>query len=101
MVERKVSNYGVITMDKAFYSVPDRLTLKAVMVRDYTNKIEVLEGGTVIATHEKVPAGGWKLTLEHYLATLSHKPGAVRNAFILQMVRKAAWGDWFGKANHS
>ena len=84
MVERKVNNYGVITMDKAFYSVPDRLTLKTVMVRDYTNKIEVLEGGSVIATHEKVPAGGWKLTLEHYLTTLSHKPGAVRNAEALR-----------------
>ncbi len=84
LVERKVNNYGVITMEKAFYSVPDRLTLKTVMVRDYTNKVEVLEGGTVVAVHEKVPAGEWKLTLEHNLTTLSHKPGAVRNAETLR-----------------
>lgn len=84
LVERKVNNCGVITMDKAFYSVPDRLTTKAVMVRDYTNKVEVLDGGNVVAVHEKVPAGEWKLTLEHYLTTLSHKPGAVRNAEALR-----------------
>lgn len=84
MVERKVNNYGVVTVDKAYYSVPDRLTLQAVMVRDYTNKVEVLDKGVVVAAHEKVPAGTWKLTLEHYLATLSHKPGAVRNAEALR-----------------
>ena len=84
LVERNVNNYGVITVDRACYSVPDRLTLQKVTVRDYTNKIEVLDKGVVVATHEKVPAGGWKLTLEHYLTTLSHKPGAVRNAEALR-----------------
>ena len=53
-------------------------------VRDYTNKIEVLEKGTVVAAHEKTADGLWKLTLEHYLTTLSHKPGAVRNAEALR-----------------
>ena len=84
LVERKVNNYGVITIGKAYYSVPDRLTLQEVTVRDYTNKIEVLEKGTVVATHEKAADGQWKLTLEHYLTTLSHKPGAVRNAEALR-----------------
>lgn len=84
LVERKVNNYGVITVGKAYYSVPDRLTLQEVKVRDYTNKIEVLEKGTVVAAHEKTADGLWKLTLEHYLTTLSHKPGAVRNAEALR-----------------
>jgi DNA replication protein DnaC len=74
----------VKVLRKAYYSVPDRLTLQEVKVRDYTNKIEVLEKGTVVAAHEKTADGLWKLTLEHYLTTLSHKPGAVRNAEALR-----------------
>ena len=84
IVERKVNNYGVITVDRAYYSVPDRLTLQEVKVRNYTNKIEVLENGTVVAAHEKAADGWWRLALEHYLTTLSHKPGAVRNAEALR-----------------
>ncbi len=42
------------------------------------------EKGTVVAAHEKTADGLWKLTLERYLTTLSHKPGAVRNAEALR-----------------
>ena len=48
------------------------------------------EKGTVVAAHEKTADGLWKLTLEHYLTTLSHKPGAVRNAEALKGLCRAA-----------
>lgn len=82
--ERQVNNYGVITVDKSYYSVPDRLAQSSVTIRNYTNKVEVIDGNAVVATHEKVPAGVWRIKLEHYLHTLSYKPGALKNAEALR-----------------
>ena len=81
---RKVNNYSVITVDNAYYSVPDRLTMQWVSIRDYTNKVEVLEDGVVVATHEKIGVGQWHIVLDHYLDTLSYKPGALKNAEALR-----------------
>lgn len=85
LVERQVGNYGTIDMENAHYSVPDTYTLCKVKVRNYTNKIEVLdEKGNVVAAHEKVPEKQWKICLEHYLHTLSYKPGALKNSEALR-----------------
>jgi len=53
-VEREVTNYATISLDRANYSVPDTFTLGTVSVRTYTNKIEVLDtNGMVVAGHDK------------------------------------------------
>ena len=50
MVEREVTNYATISVDRANYSVPDAFTLGTVRVRIYTNKIEILgTDGKVVA----------------------------------------------------
>lgn len=82
--QRKVNNLGLITVGNAFYSVPDSLVGETVDVRNYTNKIEVLHGGKVVAEHEKVKAGRSRIVLWHYLRTLGYKPGALRNAEALR-----------------
>ena len=71
-------------MEKSFYSVPDNLVGKTVHVRIYTNKIEVIHNGQVVAEHDKVERGEWHILLEHYLHTLSYKPGALKNAEALR-----------------
>lgn len=47
--ERQVDNYGVITGEKSFYSVPDTLVGETVSVRIYTNKIEIIYNVSVSA----------------------------------------------------
>lgn len=83
-IERKANNYGVIDIENAHYSVPDRFAQSTVSIRNYTNKIEILESGKVMAMHEKVASGEWSIKLEHYLNTLSYKPGALKNAEALR-----------------
>lgn len=88
IVERKVCNYGTIDIENSHYSVPDRYTLSKVSVRNYSNKIEVLDGSTVVATHEKVAEKQWKIDINHYLHTLSYKPGALKNSEALRQTPK-------------
>ena len=101
MVEREVTNYATISVDRANYSVPDAFTLGTVRVRIYTNKIEILDaGGKVVAEHAKVAHGGWSIKLEHYLHTLRYKPGALKNAEALRQapdgIRKVFTGAFSG-----
>lgn len=84
LIDRKVNNLGVITVGGAYYSVPDTLVGDIVSVRNYTNKIEVLSGRSVVAEHEKVRKGEWHTVLWHYLHTLGYKPGALKNAVALR-----------------
>ena len=84
LVDRQVSKYGTIDVENAHYSVPDIYTQDKVKVRNYSNKIEVIDGGKIIAMHEKVAEKQWKLNLEHYLHTLSYKPGALKNSVALR-----------------
>lgn len=101
MVEREVTNYATISVDRANYSVPDSFTLGTVRVRIYTNKIEILDAdGKVVAEHAKVAHGGWSIKLEHYLHTLRYKPGALKNAEALRQapdgIRKVFSGAFSG-----
>ena len=82
--ERQVDKYGVITVEKSFYSVPDTLVGETVYVRIYTNKIEIIYNAEVVAEHDKIEKGGWHILLDHYLHTLSYKPGALKNAEALR-----------------
>ena len=84
IIERKVCNYGTIDVENAHYSVPDKYTLCKVSVRNYSNKLEVLDGSTVVATHEKVEEKQWKIDINHYLHTLSYKPGALKSSEALR-----------------
>lgn len=94
--ERQVDKYGVITVEKSFYSVPDSLVGKTVHVRIYTNKIEVIHNGQVVAEHDKTGRGEWHILLEHYLHTLSYKPGALKNAEALRQAPEGIRRVFFG-----
>lgn len=84
LVDRQIRNYGVVTVEKAFYSVPDTLADSSVKARIYTNKIEVLHEGKVVAVHDKVGKGEWSIKLSHYLHTLRYKPGALKHSEALR-----------------
>lgn len=72
-------------MKASHYSVPDTLVGKLVDVKIYSEKLVMLYKNQKVAVHERIyyPAG-WSVKLEHYLNTLSRKPGAVHSSLALQ-----------------
>lgn len=84
MRDNRVDKYATITVDKAVYSVPDTLVEKMVSVKEYSNRLEVFYKDEKVAEHEKIAAGEWHVLLEHYLRTMSYKPGSVKNSVALR-----------------
>jgi transposase len=70
------------------YSVPARLAGRRLTVRLTANRLEVLDGGTLVAAHERaVQRGAEVLVLDHYLEVLARKPGALPGASALAQAR--------------
>lgn len=81
----KVDKWSTICMKHSYYSVPDNLVGKYVDVKIYSEKIVVFYEGNKVATHErKYKLGSWSIKLEHYISTLTKKPGAVRTSLALK-----------------
>ncbi len=84
-VRYKVDKWSTICMKQSYYSVPDYLVGKHVDVKIYSEKIVVFYDSNKVATHErKYKQGSWSVKLEHYIATLTKKPGAVRSSLALK-----------------
>lgn len=65
-------------MKNVHYSVPDSLVGEKVHVKVYSEKIVILYGKEKVASHQRSYCGGdWCIKLEHYLRTLSRKPGGI------------------------
>lgn len=82
--EAKVDKYGTVVLSGAHYSVPDTLVGRKVSIHEYASRIEVYDGRTRVAVHEKTPINGWKLDMMHYLRTFAAKPGSVAGSSALQ-----------------
>ncbi len=81
----KVDKWSTICMKQSYYSVPDNLVGKYVDVKIYSEKIVVFYKGKKVATHErKYKQGSWSVKLEHYISTLTKKPGAVYSSLALK-----------------
>lgn len=75
---RKVDKSATITVGLNHYSVPETLVGCEVVVRLYSERVVVFKDGVKVAIHERdYGKGEWHVQLEHYLTTLSHKPGAL------------------------
>lgn len=68
----------------ARYSVPRELAQRRVRLRVFWDRLEVIHGAQVAATHQRQGKGGSSLLLEHYLDVFRDKPGAVRHAAVLR-----------------
>ncbi len=78
-----VDKWSIISMKNVHYSVPDCLVGESVQVKVYSEKIVVLHGKEKVASHQRSYCGGdWCIELEHYLRTLSRKPGALTHSVI-------------------
>jgi transposase len=87
-----VGNYRVDTKSRvavrgAWYSVPARYVRRRLDVRVGAERIEVLDGARVVASHARSLKGEEGLVLDHYLEVLALKPGALPGATALARAR--------------
>ena len=76
-----VDKYQTVAFDRNRYSVPRPFAFQSVTVKGYVDRIVIVVGGQVIATHKRsLKPGPRFLDPIHYLPTLAHKPGALDHA---------------------
>jgi transposase-like protein len=81
----KVDKYSTISHLTNRYSVPDDLVGRMVDVKVYANKLKVYHDKELMCQVERSYGNGvWQIKLEHYLNTLSIKPGALHGSMALE-----------------
>lgn len=86
----KVNKYSFIYVDSNFYSVPDYLVGKEVLVKKYPMFIKVFYNNLELFTIDRIYGKNeYKLDITHYIRTLKKKPGAIRNSLALK--QSATW----------
>ena len=85
--EAKVNPSSLVSVDTVFYSVPEYLVGKLVIVKKYHNEIRIYAGNEMVARHKRLFGNGkMQIDIYHYLNTLRKKPGAVRNSVALKSI---------------
>jgi transposase len=81
----QVDKYQTVRFDHNRYSVPRPCAFRAVTVKGYIDRVEVVDGGRVVARHAR-SYGRDEQVLEplHYLATLGRRPAALDHAPVLR-----------------
>lgn len=98
--EAKVNPSSLISVDTVFYSVPEHLVGKRVIVKKYHNEIRVYANNEMVAKHKRLLGKGKiQVDIYHYLNTLRKKPGAVRNSVALKSIPrlKAIFDTYYSK----
>lgn len=97
----RVDKCSTILINTNHYSVPDEYSGKMVDVTIYSNKLYAYYEGVKIAEYDRsTGTGKWQLTLEHYLKTLSKKPGALNGSLALKQADegiKAIYTKYFNQ----
>jgi transposase len=84
----RVDTKSRVCVRQCFYSVPVRFVASRLAVRLFADRVEVLSGASVVASHARlVTKGAESLLLDHYLETLTHKPGALAGSTALHHAR--------------
>ena len=76
-----VDKYQTVAFDRNRYSVPRPFAFQMVTIKGYVDRVVIVSGGHVIATHVRcLEPHTMVLDPLHYLATLNRKPGALDHA---------------------
>ena len=88
LLEARVDTRARVSVRQCYYSVPARYAGRRLPVRLSATAVEVLDGATVVARHERA-AGRYVevLVLDHYLEVLKIKPGALPGATALAQAK--------------
>ena len=80
-----VNKYSFVQIENNFYSVPEYLVGLTVTSKIYYNKILIYSNHELVCEHKKID-GNKKISanIRHYLKTLTFKPGALRNSYVLK-----------------
>ena len=83
--ESVVNKYSFVQIENNFYSVPEYLVGFKVTSKIYYNKILIYSNNEFVCEHKKLD-GIKKISadIRHYLKTLTFKPGALRNSYVLK-----------------
>jgi len=98
--EAKVNPSSLVSADTVFYSVPEHLVGRKVIVKKYHNEIRIYANNVMVAKHKRVFGNGrMQIDIYHYLNTLRKKPGAVRNSVALKSIPrlKAIFDTYYSK----
>jgi transposase len=77
----QADKYQTVRFDHNVYSVPRRWAFRAVTVKGYVDRVEVVADGQVVARHARGYGRGERvLDPLHYLVTLGRKPAALDHA---------------------
>ena len=80
----RVDNRSRVCVRQSWYSVPARYVGRRVDVRLGADRVDVIDGAVVVASHPRAAFKGVEtLVLDHYLEVLIRKPGALLNATAL------------------
>ena len=76
-----MDKYQTVAFDRNRYSVPRQFAFQTVTVKGYVDRVVIVAGGQVVATHPRFRSPA-QMMLDplHYLATLGRKPGALDHA---------------------
>lgn len=77
----KVSKYSVVRVDNNYYSVPEDLNGKEVIIKNYVSDINIYYNHELICKHQKIDGYlEYVLDINHYIKTFKTKPGSLRNS---------------------
>jgi transposase len=83
----KVNSYALATVDRNQYSVPCQYTGQMIMAKAYVDRIDLIVGNAVVATHTRCyRRGEVQMEISHYLTALERKPHAVTNASVVRQL---------------
>jgi hypothetical protein len=89
LLSAKVDAKARVCVLQSWYSVPVRLAGRRVAVRLGAHQLEVLDGGQVVAVHQRsLHKHTQELVLDHYLEVLVRKPGALGGSTALKQARE-------------
>jgi transposase len=94
-----VDKYQSVAFDGNRYSVPRAFAFGLVTVKGFVDRVAIVSGGQVVATHERSPEKS-KMILDplHFLATLERKPGSLDHAPVFRdWVLPACFADFRGR----
>ena len=76
----RVSSTCLVSIARNHYSVPCELAGKLISKRLYPERVEVVHGDTVVASHPRLfERGQTRYDWQHYIPLVQRKPGALRN----------------------
>lgn len=86
----RVDKLSTVSYLQNRYSVPDYLTLKAVDLKIFIDKLDIFFNDKLVASHTRLYGNQqWSIDIFHYTKTLSRKPGALLGSVAFEQMQSS------------